>query len=315
MGRRIAVGLGLLLLGGLAVAFWLDLADTEAVGRALSTGAPWIPLLFLLEGLRIAAEVSVTRRLAGGGVRRLGRGRLWSAHLAAYAVGTVAPGGRLAAETVKAASIAPAVGGAQAARVGIVGHVLALLSVGLVSVPCAMVALVWTGPSLLTVALALHALVLCGIAALLLGGLRSGAVERLTRGIPRLGAWLARVGDAARQRRIPPAAAALLLGARLVEALEYGVLFVAVGHRFGLDSIFLGNGVDLIASAVGNWLPGQLGATETAFAAAAPTLGVALPLAVSVVLLRRVVQGLWVAAGALAPLLTKLLLPPPTPRA
>ena len=65
----------------------------------------------------------------------------------------------------------------------------------------------------------------------------------------------------------------------------------------------------MIALALGVLVPGQIGATEGAFAASAADLGMTAEAALAVALIAHVAQTFWLVAGSLAPMVWPARLP------
>src|SRR5262249_686047 len=84
----------------------------------LRASARWLPLLFAIDALRVAAEAVVTRSLSARVRRRVPLGELARIHVVGYAVAMTMPAGRAAGEAVKAAMLARFVGLPEAAAIG-----------------------------------------------------------------------------------------------------------------------------------------------------------------------------------------------------
>jgi hypothetical protein len=268
----------------------------EVLGRA----APWLPLALAAEGTRILAETLASAALWHATGAQPGWGRLLRAHLVAYPVVLLAPAGRTAGEVVKAAILGTSGDAPRAAAIATHMQALVLFATGLVSVPCALAAAAVDAPALAS-ALAAQALGLgaAGLAITL-------AVRR-----PELGRLLARfrrtaaLGEAYR-------AASLRLG--LVSGAGLGWMLVARGAQLAALTTLLaaaspavaplagwtGFGATLVGGSAGDFVPGQLGATDAALAAVHDTLGLSVPDAVAVGLLAHAVQLAWVLVGVVA---------------
>jgi hypothetical protein len=92
---------------------------------------------------------------------------------------------------------------------------------------------------------------------------------------------------------------------RAVVLVEMVVLLYALGGRHGPGEALLAQGVGLVGGAVGDFVPGQLGATDGAFALAAPTLGLALADGIAIAVMLHAVQAIWAVIGWTVPLFWK----------
>jgi len=97
-----------------------------------------------------------------------------------YGVIAFAPAGRASGEALRATLLARYVGGARAAAVGTVSQALALVTTGLVSLPCALAARI-AGADTLAISLLLQAIVLSVLGALVLVAARRREVGSLLR--------------------------------------------------------------------------------------------------------------------------------------
>jgi hypothetical protein len=98
---------------------------------------------------------------------------------------------------------------------------------------------------------------------------------------------------------LAPKPIAALLAGRVLQAVEYGVLLVAVGVQdVTVGAALVAQGITFVGTAVGMVVPGQIGALEGAFSLWAGTLGANPAQALAIPLLARVVQLFWVAVGS-----------------
>ncbi len=308
---------------GVGAVVWLVLeAGGERVAAVLSSVLPWFPLLICLEGFRIAAEALTTHTLFAA-ARERSRERGWllpppaaqlRTHIIGYSVCIAAPAGRVASEAVKSALFAPWTGGGRAAAVSAQNQSLAVLSNAVFASAGAIAAWQragWTALSATLTAVAAGLLIFALAIPLLARSRRlEGALSRVLRRRPRWQAVAQRFHGSAREHDVVPLAPALLaVGARGLQALQYGILFGAVGAGFSLSSTLLGEGMQLLGSTFGDLVPAQLGATDGVFTFAAETIGVAPAVALAIAVSIHVVQLFWVAVGAFVPLLWR----PPRP--
>lgn len=279
----------------------------ETLFGILRALARWLPLLFALDALRVVAEAVATWSLSERVRRRVPLAELARIHLVGYAIAMTMPAGRAAAEAVKAAMLARFIGLPEAAAVGAANQTTSMLGGILGGLPCVAAALWITGLSPLTGAFAAFVLItLVGFTALQVTcrqrGLGAALLHRFTRMEQATGAFheaLARIPV------VPPVATLAAFLGRVVVAVELAVLLFALGGRHGVGAALLAQGVNLVGGTVGDFVPGQLGATDGAFALAAPYLGVALASGVAVSVMLHCVQAMWAVIGWTAPLFWK----------
>jgi uncharacterized membrane protein YbhN (UPF0104 family) len=276
----------------------------EVVASTLRGALPWLPLLSLLELLRIVCATVASWLAFGALAPRIPKGTLLRAHVLGHSIGTVAPAPTVVNETIKATLIAPYTGGGPAAAVGFINQAATLTSVGLFSIPCGLAILAMRGASLWFWACVIHAVVLvaCGIG--LQAVTRAGAPGRwLVKRVPRLAEPAQSFRQHATTVRLGAwgPVGAMMVG-RAFQVLQYFVAARAVG----IDSSMLGalsaQGVNLVASAVFVLVPGGLGTTDGAFALAAGLLGTTVARATSLALLTRCTQLVWILIGSMVAL-------------
>jgi hypothetical protein len=297
VGRVVLAGLGVA-----AIAWLVREAGTDEVAVVLAAAAPFLPVVILLEGVRIGLEAIATRQLLGPEARRVPFGVLLRAQLVGYALCHTLPAGRATAEAAKAGMLAPFVGWPRGLAVATACQTAHLAATAFVAVPSIVVA---AAAGLDAVAWAVAAVAVAS----LLGAAFVQVAARAGDRVPGLGRWrsvaamVRRYSDAAREQPLlPPGATATITASRFVQVVEYGLLAVAVGAGLGLEEGLLGFGLHLVGASVGELVPGQLGVTEGAFRLGASALRVSEAVAVSIPLLERLPQLLWIAAGAFAPL-------------
>jgi hypothetical protein len=294
---RVALGVA----GVAAIVLLVRRSGAEQLWATLVAAAPWLPLVIALEAGRMACDALALRAGHPELGRRVPLAALARGHLVGAALGAVLPAGRVVNEAMKGRALAPYVGGAAATAMVASNQAWMLIAGGLWSLPCAMAALVLTGPGLLSASLAAHAVGACLL----------GAGMRAASGSRRVGGWVGkriqRLGDAAQRfggiaREAPIFSArpiAAFCAGRALQAVEFGVLLLAVGVPVvGAAQALLGQGILIVAAAVGLFVPGQLGAHEGAFSFWAADLGADAAMALAVPLLARVAQIFWVAVGA-----------------
>ncbi len=260
---------------------------------------PWVPAIALLELLRIGFDALATRLILGSRADRVSFGVLYAAQLVAHAVMNVIPAGRAASEAMKAVLLAPHLGGAPAAAMGYTNQANVLISSGLFTVLCMLGALASPEPTLLIVGLSGHTLVLVlsGI------GMRFAATStvvatRTKRHLPWLWRRVERFHHASRETTlVAPKPVAAMFAGRTVQTIQYAVIAYAVGIEIGVLEALAVQGTNLVAAAVGVFVPGQVGSAEAVFAAAADVLDTTVARAMSIALLAHAVQLILVALG------------------
>jgi hypothetical protein len=289
---------GLLLLAGLTLlAVVVAWAGVGQVKEALSQVADVVPLLVLCEGARMPLEALMTRVLLGSAVRRLPGGVLLRAQAVFYAVSTVVPGGRLVGELSKVALLAPHVGRLRAAAVAGASQATSFFADALLGVVAAVVAIVVLGYSAVSGVLVLFAVTCLVLGVFVVRGMRSGLPKKLVARFPRVLRAATKYRRVARaQRMIVPRAVLLLFVARLFQVAFITIAFQAVGAGLSpaLGTITLA--LNMMASAIGDAIPGQVGPTDAALALSAPALGMTAAVMVSVSVVIHAVQLGWAAA-------------------
>ncbi len=286
-----AIRILLALAGVGAVAALVRDVGPSAIAAVLVPALAWLPLAAACEIGRIAMD-AVSSQLSLEPGRRVPPLPMFAAHLVAYAVMGVAPAGRATAEAVKASLLARFLGGGSAAALGTVNQANTLLSSGTFSLACAVAAWVTSGPTLLFWALLAH------VVGMNVSGLALRAAARyerlgnaLVRRFPRLAVHVAAFQTTSRATALLPArpVLAMMIG-RALQTAQFAVLALAVGLAPGPIRALALHGVYLVVAAIAVLIPGQLGASEGAFAMAADTLDATVAQAMSVALLAHVVQ-------------------------
>jgi uncharacterized membrane protein YbhN (UPF0104 family) len=272
----------------------------------LRRSARWLPLLFAIDALRVVAEAVGTWSLSERVRRRVPLAELARIHVVAYAVAMVLPAGRATGEAVKAAMLARYLGAPEAAAVGAANQTTSMLGGAIGALPCVAAALWLTGASRLAGGLAGFVVVtLAGFTVLQIAFRRRGLAAALLRRFTRMEHATSAFQDAIERIPVVPRGATLAaLASRALVVVELGVLLLALGGRHGPAQALLAQGVSQLGGALGDIVPGQLGAMDGAFALAAPTLGLALVDGVAISVMLHCVQALWAVIGWTVPLLT-----------
>ncbi len=291
---RVASGL----IGLAVVAYMIHRTGAAAIEGALRPAWRWLPVLLLLDGARIGMEALATYYAYGGRGHLLPWTMLVRAHLVGYAVAGVMPVGRTSAEAAKVAMLGRYAGVPAAVAAGATNQAVTLLVGAIVSIPCALAAWHITGVSTVTIALVVQAAVLAASGMAIRAGAR-GESALGTRLAARFGLNLSEFRTTSRAVALFPRrpTAAMLVG-RLFQVLAFAVAAHAVGVDVSVARAFYAQGISMIVLALGVFVPGQLGASDGAFAASAEPLGTTVAAAMSIALLGHVMQIIWVAIGA-----------------
>jgi hypothetical protein len=306
--RRTLLHTGGAALGVLALVLLVRGVGTATFFHLVLASAPWLPLLLALEAARLGTEVAMTYTVTRGVRERVPTGDLWRIHFICYGVSLVLPAGRETAEATRAAMLSPYIGGANAAAVGYCNQSMAVLGGVLIAIPSIVAAIVLTGLSPIVATLGGFLLAASGTFA----AIQLVARRREVGGL--IGRYFAKAAPAAlafqdATRSLPvfpigPTAAAF--AGRVVQVLEYTVLLTALGRRHGVAESLIAQGVNLLGGALGDFIPGQVGATDSAFALAAPALGITMADGVTIAVLIHFVQLVWSLIGLSAPLWWRL---------
>jgi len=255
----------------------------------------WLPLICGLEILRIVFETAASLWALGSLARRIPMSTLFRAHLLGHGIGNLAPAPRAVNETIKATLVAPFVGAAAATAAGFINQAATLIAVGLLSLPCGAAIFVLTGPSPWFWVSMVHAVVVVGSGLGLQTVIRARGPGRwLARRIPSLDArataFRAHSLETGLWARGPVAG---LLLSRCIQTLQYAIAAYALGIDIGFLRALAAEGVQLVAAAVGVFVPGGVGTQDGAFTLAAELLGTTVARATSLALLMRCDQLVW----------------------
>jgi uncharacterized membrane protein YbhN (UPF0104 family) len=299
-GRVAWVGGGLAL-GVLALAWVVRDAGVETTRALIARSVAWLPLALAIEGLRIAVEFAATHRLFSMLRSAVPRGPLARIQMIGYAIGNVVPAGRAVAEATKVGLVAPFAGVARAAAVAAATQGLHLAASGCILALSALAALSTSHRTLITT-LAAQSAVLVGLGAFVLVVGRVAPMEgRWFARLPRFGAGLRAFRRALlRLPAVPVGPFAWILASRGLQVVLIGVLAHAVGCPRDPRTALVGEGLLLTGASMGDFVPGQIGAVEGAFALFSADLGASRPNAIAVALLVHFVQTFWVVMGFFA---------------
>jgi hypothetical protein len=276
----------------------------EKFFAVVTASAPWLPLLFALEAVRLGTEIAMTYTVTRAVRERIPVSELVRIHVVAFGVSLVLPAGRTTAEATRAAMLSPFIGVVDSSAIAFCNQSMVLLGGALVALACLASALWLTVPSAFVATLFGFTCATSVAFALCQLGARRAEVSGLIR------RYVARMAPAATAfqnatRSLPvfplgPVAAAF--ASRVVQVVEYAVLLFALGRHHGMAESFLAEGVNLIGGAVGDFIPGQVGATDGAFALAAHSLRITAADGVAMAVMLHFVQIVWALIGLSVPL-------------
>ncbi|WP_437736385.1 lysylphosphatidylglycerol synthase domain-containing protein [Sorangium sp. So ce1335] len=265
---------------------------------ALARAAPLLPLLIALEAARLGCETLATGALCPR--RSVPPAELVRIHVVSYPVMTLMPAGRAAGEAVKAALLSPHVGAPRAAAIAAANQSLALVAASPLSFLAALaIGRIAGGASPLALGVLAHAalLVASGLGVAYAARQRA-AFAWLARRFARLGHATAAFQEAVRERPpVPARPFAFCVAGRALQAAQYAVLLAAVGAESGPVRALAAYGVGAAGTAVGDLIPAQIGATDGAFALAAPLLGLTASSAIAISVLVHLLQATFALVG------------------
>lgn len=271
------------------------------LGRHLRAALPWMPLLLLLEALRIVCEAASLAAVCPADARKLPLSTWISSHLSANAALIVLPGGRAVSEAIKISAFTPAVGLPRAAALVTVQHAMTMLAISVVSAPCAVAAWLVAPGSMVAIAAVIQGVV-CAVAAFaLVLASRKATVPKFVANRIGTTADLARDFRAAAKSipMVPAMSLAAKVANRALQIVQFGIMLIAVGVLATPGRAFVAETTSLVGSALGELSPAQAGATDAAFALAARTLAIPMAAAVALATVSRVVQLVWALIGVL----------------
>ncbi|WP_437877855.1 lysylphosphatidylglycerol synthase domain-containing protein [Sorangium sp. So ce513] len=288
-------------LGGIglaALAMLIRHVGAAAMLDTLARAAPLLPLLVALEAARLGCETLATGALCPR--RSVPPAELIRIHIVTYPVMTLMPAGRAAGEAVKAALLSPHVGVPRAAAIATANQSLALLAASPLSLLAALaIGRIAGSASPLALGVLAHAALLVGSGlAVAYAARQRAAFAWFARRFARLGHATAAFQEAVRERPpVPPRPFACCVAGRALQATQYAVLLAAVGAESGPLRALAAYGVGAAGTAAGDLIPGQVGATDGAFALAAPLLGLIASSAIAIAVLIHLLQATFALTG------------------
>jgi hypothetical protein len=300
-----AIGRWVLLALGVAAVIGLVLdAGADAVWNTLVRAGVWLPLVMLCEIGFVGMDV-VSLRLMYGARGSQVPARVWlRSGMMAYGIMILLPAGRAGGEVMRAASLAPYIGGPRAAAGATLLQGVTLWGNTLISIPCYAAVALSAGPTEpLALFVAGNGIVTAVLGSLLLFGARASSVGGwLGRRIKALASHGASFDTSLREM---PAVPVLPIGAalvgRLFQTVQYAMILLAVGGALTLKSGLVAQAIHLVGAGLGDMVPNQVGITEGAYRLFAADLGLegAVAEAIAIALVHRICQ-FTLAGGALA---------------
>jgi uncharacterized membrane protein YbhN (UPF0104 family) len=209
-----------------------------------------------------------------------------------YALGLVLPMGRGAGEAARAVLLSRSTGGARAAVAAVQMQGVVLLSTAVITVPVLAATLGVLGPGLAAGLVLANALIAGALGTSILvvreraklGRLLGGLIKRLER----FGLAFDAVAGASRAELAR--SLAWESAGRVAQVVQCGVALAAIGQPAGLLRTLVVRGALILGSAVGDFIPGQLGATEATLVLGAGTLALTAAGAATLALLIHAAQ-------------------------
>lgn len=289
----------LLLFGVVAIAMLVRSVGIDAMARIIKAALPFLPILFLLEGLWISMDVFALRALMGSSqVRMIPKSTWIRASFLAYGIMILFPAGRAGAEVARASLFAKHIGGFTASAHAVRLQACTLFANTFISIPCALVvslkmtewnaapqttALFWSvvGNAVVTGVLGYAVYLLC------IG--KKGFLVRLAEKTTPKAIQLTEQFKTRVSFVVPVLLTCL---GRMIQTVQYGVFVLAVGGAFGVVPSFMAEAIHLVGAGLGDLVPNQAGITEGAYRIFASSLGFeqAPAKALGIALLARLVQ-------------------------
>ncbi|MGA2451520.1 MAG: lysylphosphatidylglycerol synthase domain-containing protein [Polyangiaceae bacterium] len=302
--RRTLVHVAAAVLGVLALVLLVRGVGVVKFFAVVATSAPWLPALFALEAVRLGTEIAMTCTVTRAVRERVPLSDLLRIHVVAFGVSLVLPAGRATAEATRAAMLSPFVGAVDASAIAFCNQSMVLLGGALIAIPCLASALWMTGLSpLVATIFGFTCATSIAFALCQLGARRAEVGGLVRRYAARMGPAATAFQNATRSLPLFPLGPVVsTFASRVVQVIEYAVLLFALGRRNGVAEPVLAEGVNLVGGAVGDFIPGQVGATDGAFALAARSIGITAADGVAIAVMLHFVQVVWALVGLSAPL-------------
>jgi len=295
----------LAVLGCGLLAYIVESVGARALYDTLRPAVAWLPLLCAVEAVRIAFEALASRFAFGSLAPKIPTSTLYRAHVIGQSLGALAPAPRVVNETIKVGLLAPFVGATAATAVGVVNQAATLIAGGLFSIPCGIAMVLLGGDRIWLWGAGIHAVWLVSTGLGLRAISRSDKIANwLARKLPRFSDRILAFRNHGDEVGFFAAGPALsMMCGRACQALQYGIAAHAVGIHVGFLGALAAEGVNLIATAIGVFIPGGVGTTDGAFTLAAGLLSTTVMRTTALALLMRGLQIVWLPIGSAAALI------------
>lgn len=290
IGRWLLLALGV----GAVIGLVYD-AGPDEVWAALVRAGVWLPVVMLLEAAFASMDI-VSLRLMYGERGKHVPALVWlRSGMMAYGIMVLLPAGRAGGEVMRAAALSPYIGGARAAAGATLLQGVTLWGNTLISIPCYAAVALASGPAEpLALLVAGNGLVTCVMGSVLLFGARFSSVGGfLGRRIKALAVHGARFDESLREMNgVPVLPIMASFAGRSFQAVQYGVLLLAVGGALTVQSGLVAQAIHLVGAGLGDMVPNAAGITELFFRTFAGHLGFsdAVAQALAIALLHRICQ-------------------------
>jgi uncharacterized membrane protein YbhN (UPF0104 family) len=274
----------------LVVSVWA--AGARAVLASLGASAHALPLLAVLEAVMVGCSTLGLRALYAEAGPRVPARQWVRAGALGYALGLVLPMGRGAGEAARAVMLSRSTSGARAAVAAVQMQGIVLVSTAVITVPVLAASAVLLGPGAAAGLILANGLVAGALGASILlvheraklGRLLGGMIKRLEA----FGLAFDAVTGASRADLVR--SLAWESAGRVAQVVQCGVALAAIGQQAGLGRVLVTRGALILGSAIGDFIPGQLGATEAMMVVGAGTLALTTATAATLALLIHAAQ-------------------------
>ena len=274
----------------LVVSVWA--AGARAVLASLGASVHALPLLAVLEAVMVGCSTLGLRALYAEAGPRVPARQWVRAGALGYALGLVLPMGRGAGEAARAVMLSRSTSGARAAVAAVQMQGIVLLSTAVITVPVLAASAVLLGPGAAAGLILANGLVAGALGASILlvheraklGRLLGGMIKRLEA----FGLAFDAVTGASRADLVR--SLAWESAGRVAQVVQCGVALAAIGQQAGLGRVLVTRGALILGSAIGDFIPGQLGATEAMMVVGAGTLALTTATAATLALLIHAAQ-------------------------
>lgn len=266
---------GLFVSGLVVISLLVRSVGLDALFDVLVQAAPVLPVVLALDLAWALFETAAHYRLLGPARQALDK-QLWlQGALAHYATMMILPVGRAGAETVRATVLGKQTGLVSSSTAAALIQSSTLLNNSLMSFAAFVVVVRLPEQTLLSSLLLGNAVVTLLLGALFYVSLRGAGFLRRFRGrFDRLGKWGPEVqAQFERTRSRHGGAFSLSFVGRSFQTLQYGVIVWAVGGIFTPATTLVAQGVHLVSTGLGDFVPNQVGVTEGAYRWFASALG------------------------------------------